>query len=708
MEFYSATVKRPIRLSKNTRQFAYDSLNHKYGLDSKKVAAIHLDDIKDFETLTPLEKYNISIREIAKKAPIRICEHEKISGAATLGDAIYHRVPVLYHQQMVFESVSHLTIDFETVLKKGINGIEKDVKESLEKYKGTSKEDFLKSCQHCIQSFKIWHKRYLKALKDKKGYEQNYINLLQVPFKKAKNFHEAVQSIWFTFAFVRLCGYWPGIGRIDYLLGNYLKQDLKEGILTLKQAREILAHFFIKGCEWICGGDYGSGDAQHYQNIVLSGVDENGNIIDNEVTYLVLDILEEFNIGDFPTTVRISQKTSQKLLKKVAKVMAYGGGVLAIYNEEKVIQAFLEAGYELKEARNFANDGCWEVQVPGKTYFIYMPFDALRILQVNTLNNYDGNVNFSSFDELFAKFIQDLDHFVSYDAKNAIFAMFKDEDKTKTIWKSRVPCSVISLFEQGCVQKGLSYLEGGPIYNLQSLHIGGIIDVVNSLYVIKKVVYDDKIMTLPAFLSVLDKDWENQEELRQYVIQRYPLFGNDNDEADNIYKNIVDAFASMCQQLNHQCGYTFPAGISTFGRQIEWANSRLATPFGRKKGMILSGNTSPTPGSDKEGVTSIIKSYCKAHHEKLASGSALDIKLLPSVVNQPNGLTAIVSLIKGFVQLGGFFMQLDVSDANILKQAQAHPEDYATLCVRVSGWNARFVTLNQQWQEMIINQIEGK
>ena len=330
MEFYTSSgLKRPVRLNERTRQFAYESLNHKYGIDTLKTANISLDHIENFENMAEIEKYNTAIYEIVTKAPVRICEKEKISGAATMGWGISQKVPVQYNSKPLWSSVSHLTIDFDTVLKKGVNFIRCEAEKYLIKYAGTEKEPFLKSCIHCIDCMKIYHSRYLETLKNKKGYEQNYKNLKVVPFEPATNFYEAIQSIWFTFAFVRLCGNWPGIGRIDRLLGDYLEKDLKENKITLDEAREVLAHFFIKGCEWVCGGNFGSGDAQHYQNIILSGIDENGADVTNDVTYLVLDILEELGISDFPTTVRINKNSDTKLLRRISEVIRFGGGILS-------------------------------------------------------------------------------------------------------------------------------------------------------------------------------------------------------------------------------------------------------------------------------------------------------------------------------------------------------------------------------------------
>lgn len=704
MEFYTQNgMKRPIRLSESTRKFARDSLARKYGLDTLKVDSVSVDDIENFGKLSELARYDAAIKRIASESPVRICPDEKISGAATLGMAIRHYIPATYNGKSASYGMSHLTADFETVVKYGVNSIKAKALKAYPEFKGTESEEFIKSCLNCIEAFEIWHDRYLNALSNIPEYKANYENLKRVPFEPATSFYEAVQSIWFAFAFMRLCGNWPGIGRIDHLLGDYLKKDLKNGSITLDEAREILAHFFIKGCEWVNGQYIGSGDAQHYQNILLGGIDEDGKEITNEVSYLVLDILEELGISDFPTTVRINKNTDGKFLRRVAEVMRYGGGTLAVYNEDLVIKALVNDGYSEREARKFANDGCWEVQIPGKTYFTYTPFDSLQILQKSTLNGYEQGVAFDSFEELYNAFVSDLYKKVEEIYIDKISSL-ADTSSLKRCWEW--PCTVISLFEQGCIEKGASYIDGGPIYNIISPHIGGLADTVNSLYAIKKLVYDDKRVTLSDLLNILHNDWEGKEVLRQYALNRYVYYGNDNDEVDTLAARLLSDFADICTSFNGKCGYRFPAGVSTFGRQLEWASKRLAVPYGRKAGEVLAANCSPTPNTDREGATAIIRSYCKADLSKLATGAALDVKLLPSSVEGENGLQALIALLRGFVSLGGFFMQPDVVDASVLKQAQENPEDYQTLSVRVSGWNARFVTLDKEWQDMVIEQNE--
>ena len=709
MKFYTANgIERPIRLSDSTRLFAYESLNHKYGLDAKKTDSVILDDVENSDKLTALEQYDSAIAKIASEAPVRICDGEKISGSATLGGAIKHTVPASYKGNYIYDSISHLTVDFETVLKHGIIYLRKQAENSLKKFKGKSEEAFIKSCLSCLDSFKTWHSRYLEALKDKSEYADNYKNLEKVPMQPATNFYEAVQSIWFTFAFIRLCGNWPGIGRLDLLLGDYLEADLQSGKLTLDEAREILAHFFIKGCEWVCGGDYVSGDAQHYQNIVLCGVDRNGKEVTDTVTYLVLDILEELGISDFPTTVRLNKNTEDRLLKRVAEVMRYGGGILALYDEDSIIHSLINYGYSLEDARSFANDGCWEVQVPGATDFSYIPFDSLAILQKKTLKNYDASVDFRDFESLYNQYVNDLGEQISRICYSIIENSFKtDEPDGNRKWKPQSPCTVVSLFEKGCIEKGLSYLEGGPKYNIRSPHIGGLADTVNSLYAIKKAVYDEQKLTLLQLLEILKNNWDGEEALRQYMLNHYVYFGNDNDEVDELAARLLDDFADCCAKFDGKYGYDFPPGVSSFGRQLEWAPNRLAAPHGRKSGEVLAANCSPTPGTDAGGVTAIIRSYCKLGLKRMVTGAALDIKLTPSNVSGEDGLQALTALMRGFVTLGGCFIQLDVIDSSVLKDARRNPDNYQTLSVRVSGWNARFVTLNKEWQDMIILQNEG-
>lgn len=708
MEFYTSfNEKRPVRLCESTRRFAYESLyEHKYGKDTRNTPFIDITGVAGHTEISNLKKYDLAIRRISIESPIRICNGERISCAATLGDSIDHWVPVRINEQSVFLGISHLTIDFSETLEIGIDGIKKKVSDRLKSAKD-SEIEFLESCLSSIESFRIWIGRYVDALKELDGYDDNLNNLLKVPFSPPTSFYEAVQCIWAVFSFCRLCGCWPGIGRIDMLLGKYLKKDLEDGTLTLCEAREILAHFFIKGCEWVAGGNYVSGDAQHYQNIVLSGCDAGDNDVTNQVTYLVLDIIEELGISDFPVSVRIGKNTNKELVRRVAEVMRYGNGIIAIYNEDTVIQALQNNGYSPDEARCFANDGCWEVMLPGQSYFTYFPFDALAILQKITMKDYSGDADFSSFDELFSCYLNDLSREVEaiYDG---CIERLNNKGHLSYAWNESVPCTVISLFEHDCVEKALSYTDGGTRYTVYSPHLGGLSDVANSLYAIKKLVWDEKKITFTELTEILSRNWDGAEELRHHAVTAFEYYGNDNDEVDLIVKDILSYFADVCKKLQSRSFFRFPAGVSTFGRQIDWAHNRYALPSGQKANSVLANNMAPSPSTTFHGATAIINSYCKSELSRISNGAALDLRLFPNDVKGENGLSALCALIYAFCELGGFFVQIDVADSKILRDAQANPDKYPALSVRIAGWNARFVTLSKEWQDMIISNIDKK
>ena len=706
MKFYTASAaKRPVRLSEATREFAKRSLSGYYGSEAMKTPHVTMDGTKGFEAMTDHQKYDAIIQKIAEQAPLRVCPEELVSGAATLGGAIGHVVPAQHMGKYVFGSVSHLTLGFESAVKNGLDSIEENIKDQLKKTGDPYKTSVWQSMQNTIGALRTWHSRYLAETKTKKP--DIYRNLLRVPFGPAGNFYEAVQSLWFLFAFTRLTGNWSGIGRLDAILGGYLEKDLQNGILTTDQAREILAGFFIKGCEWIQEDTpKGSGDAQHYQNIVLSGIDENGDEITNAATYLILEIIEELPIGDFPIAVRIGEKTPAKLLRKMAETIRHGGGIVAAYNDALIIKALTDFGYELKEARCYANDGCWEVQIPGRTNFSYYPFDSLYILQRDTLKlESDLPADYGSFEELYDRFARDLSSYVANLCRE-IAGWYIDPENG--CWKKKMPCSVISLFMEDCVKSGRPYYEGGPKYTVVSPHIGGLADTANSLYAIKKFVFEEKAMPLADFLAILKNNWEGEEKLRLDIQNRYAYFGNDNEEVDKIAAQIVDDFAKAAKSAENGSPVLTPPGISTFGRQIDWQWIRTASAHGYKKGDVLAGNFSPTPGTEQKGATAIIKSHCAPDLSKMTTGASLDLKLFPTVVEGEQGIGAITDLISGFVHLGGFFMNMDVIDNNVLIEAQRNPAEHKSLSVRISGWSARFVTLDEKWQNMVIERMTQK
>ena len=565
-------------------------------------------------------------------------------------------------------------------------------------------EDLLKSMLMCLDGASVWHQRYMDELErladastgeERRNYLEVRDTLRHVPENPPRNFREALQSLWFMYAFQRLMGTWSGIGRLDVMLGPYLERDLEQGGITLDEARELLAHFWIKGCEWIGAFDTrGSGDAQHYQNIVLSGIGPDGKDVTNDVTYLVLDVVEELHISDFPIAVRLNRNTPERLLRRMAEVQRHGGGIVAAYNEEVAIEGLVKFGYSFEEARNFANDGCWEAIIPGKTCFIYRPFDGLTLLQDVLALRGSEDVNYPDFESLYGAYLARLEQVI------------EAHHRAADGWAlGGMPTPLVSMFIDGCIEKGRSYHDRGAKYTVMAAHIGRLANVANSLLVIKKLVYEDRQLTLPEFLEIVRNDWEGRENVRQQVLNRFTFYGNDNDEADAMAMRVFNDYTDLVGCTRERNGVLRPAGISTFGREIQWRDTG-PSPDGHHRGELLATNCSPSPGTDKKGPTAMLQSYCKLDFTRTPNGATVELKIHPESVKGERGLDAMVALLRTFVDLGGWFMHTDVVDSAMLVDAQQHPEKYPNLSVRIAGWSARFATLTKDWQDMVIQRTQ--
>ena len=655
----------------------------------------------------PYINYANAIMTIAKEARVIIPKNTNIVGSTTYLEATNHLVPFLD-----YSSVSHTTIDFRVVVEKGTlylkNRIEAKLTETLSS-KCTESIAFWKAELMCIEALELWHNRYLEELR-RLGRDDIVSYFENVPMKPASSFKEAVQSLYFTFAFVRLCGNWPGLGRIDEFLYPYYKKDFEQGAITYEEAREFLANMWVCGCEWAFGYDLdsftpGSGDAQHYQNVVLAGIDKDGAPVTNPITYMILDIVSELSISDFPISVRLNKKTPEKLHRKVAEVIKKGGGIVACYNEEVIIEALIRFGYSQEEARSFANDGCWETIIPGKTCFSYMPFDILAFLQDVIFNGIDYN----SFESLYSDFEKRMED---------VFFNYKKE--RVSCYPIIAPATLMSVFVDDCSLEGLCYHNLGPKYTVQAIHVGGISDCGDSLATLKEFVFDNKEYSYKEYINILKSNWENMIDLRIKALN-YPKYGNDGPGDDMVLRvfnsfvkvnekiKAMDISGNICNDINdlgNFKGVLFPSGISTFGRELEWSKNREATASGHLKGEVLAGNMSPSPNCDIDGPTAMLKSYSKLDFVKLPNCGPLDMKLHSSSLKGEKGIKAIMSLNKALVELGGCFLQINVVDRETLLDAREHPEKYQNLSVRVSGWNARFATLDKEWQDMIINRTE--
>jgi formate C-acetyltransferase len=338
--------------------------------------------------------------------------------------------------------------------------------------------------------------------------------------------------------------------------------------------------------------------------------------------------------------------------------------------------------------------------IPGRTAFIYCPYDMLSMLH-NALGLHDASQpapDYPTFEALYAAFRERL--------KGTLDAHQRVADG----WvKGGAPSPLLSLFVEDCIERGRDYNDRGARYSVLAPHMGGLANTGNSLLVIRKLVYEDKYITLPDFVAILRSDWKGQEPLRQLIARRFTFYGNDNDEADAMVKRVFDDYTAMALATKEREGVLRPPGISTFGREIEWSApnaGRKASPDGHHVGDILATNLSPSPGTDLAGPTAVLKSFCKMDFTRVPNGATVELKVHPESVRGEAGVAAMVALMRSFVRLGGLFMHTDVVDSAMLVDAQRHPEKYPNLAVRVAGWSARFATLEKRWQDMIIGRTQ--
>ncbi len=692
---------RPRRLCAATRALAARALAGEFGRQLQPAAfAIPQDDTRAAGADL---RHARTVQAIARHAPLRLVPGEMLVGSATLQEAKAHKVPALG-----ISSINHTTVGFDKALRAGYRGLRRQIDERMARGGlDLAGQRLLGAMRMCLDAADVRHGRYVALLEEtiagapSQEEAQHWRSVLEalrpVPEAPPATFRQAVQSLWMMWSFLRLCGNWSGLGRLDQMLGPYLAADLQAELITLDEARELSAHFWIKGCEWIDGQARYGGDAQFYQNVVLGGVDERGQSVVNDVTYLVLEVVEELHISDFPIAVRVGPETPQRLWDLIAAVQRLGVGIVSIYNEYLVIRTMVKFGYPLGKARAFTNDGCWEVLLPGKTAFGYHPFDLLQVLQrtIGLADNAANVPDFADFETLYSHFRQAMIEHV--DTKVALGGYGG---------KSRLPAPLVSLFVEDCIERARGYMDFGPKCSVKAPHAGGLPDTANSLYVLKKLVYDEKRLGLREFLRILRDDWKGHEPLRQEVRRRLVLYGNGHPEADAMVRRVFDDFTAAAA-LKPVCnGVLRPAGISTFGREIEWRSARAATPFGSVRGDILATNLGATPGTDRDGPTALVRSHCSMDFEKLPNGVPLEVKLLPSTLRGPQGIAALVGLMKTFVALGGWYLQVDVVDSQTLGDAQQHPQRYPNLVVRISGWSARFATLDKHWQDMTIQRTE--
>ncbi|MFX1489652.1 MAG: pyruvate formate lyase family protein [Promethearchaeota archaeon] len=627
----------------------------------------------------------------------------------------------------------HICAGYDKLLKLGYTGIIKEA-ESYQSFLNESDVDYQEKFDF-YEAVKInygaaiqFSRRYSELAKKLAEKETNLarkeelliISTMMEKFTRttAESFYEAIQLIYFTQNIINIIYQRSvvALGRLDQILWPYYKKDLEKNIITKEFALELIEELNLK-LTWnvtLLPTDYtnvANALGQNTQTITISGIDKEGKDATNDLSYLFLEAYENVKAITTDLSIRVHKNTPKKFFKTALKVFQSTSGI-AFYNDDIIIPAMKKAGYTITDARNYAIIGCVEPTSQGNTFaatgrmFINLP----GILELTLNNGYCSLTNqvsgletgepesFSTYNEFYKAFGRQL----RYNLKKAVdVAKIGDEETIKFF-----PQPFVSAIIEGCMEKGIDYTAGGAIYNFSSITAYGFATLVNSLFNIKKVVYEEKLLTLSDLIVILNSNFKEQEKLRQELINKYSKWGNDVEEIDQFANEIWDLYCS--EVVKHNCirgGHYNPGAYSMGVHVIEGFFTR-ASADGRKALQPLSNSLSPVNNTERNGVTAILNSIAKLNYDLALNGVAVNIRFHPQYIEGNESIEKLYKALKTYFELGGMQIQPTVVSTEILREAQAHPENYLDLVVKVGGYNATFVDLGTPIQNDIIDRLE--
>ena len=542
----------------------------------------------------------------------------------------------------------------------------------------------------------------------------------RVPASKPRNFHEAIQMYWFVHlgTITELNG-WDAMnpGHFDQHLSPFYEAEIAASTLNREQAKELLCCFWIKVNNHPAPPKVGitareSGTYNDFTNINIGGIDASGKDGVSEVSYIMLEVIEELHILQPGNAVHISSKTPDRFLHAACKVIRQGHGYPAVFNPDVYTMELLRQGKSLKDAREGGCSGCIEVGAFGKEAFLLTGYlNVPKILEI-TLNNGVDPVTgkrvgietgdpclFSSYEQLYRAFVEQLNFIIDtkMQVSNYIDRMFA----------KYAPAPFLSVVIEDCISKGRDYYDGGPRYNTNYIQCTGLGTTTDSLSVLKKHVFEEQHFGMKKILDALSKNFDGDEFLRQTVLNKTPFFGNNNDYADDIALQVYADLLEAIDGKPNVRGEVFHLNMLSTTCHIYFGKMMGATPNGRLAGKSISDGTSPSHGADTHGPSAVINSLTKLDHT-MSGGTLLNQRFLPSLLKRDEDITKLGQLIRSYFALGGHHIQFNIVDTATLKAAQKCPEDYKDLLVRMAGYSDYFNDMNVDFQQEIIERTENE
>ncbi len=626
------------------------------------------------------------------------------------------------------------TVCDDKIYKKGFLDFKKDIKEAMGNLdffndkEALDKKNQLEAMSIACDAIMILGERYAKYAKELAEKQQDSIakeELLgiaevcsHVPANAPRTFREALQMYWF----VHLCviselnpwdAYCPG--RLDQHLQPFYEKGLEDGTLTYEEAIELLQCFWVKFNNQPAPPKVGitlkeSATYTDFANINVGGLKPDGSDGVNDVSYMLLDVIDEMRLLQPSSNVQISKKTPQKFLKRACEISRKGWGQPSMFNTDSVIQELVNAGKTLEDARCGGNSGCVETGAFGKeAYILTGYFNLPKILEITLNNGVDpltGNklgietgdpTKFETYEELFEAYKKQLNYFIDIKIKGNLII--------EKLYATLMPVPFLSVVTSDCIKNGKDYNAGGARYNVSYIQGVGTGTITDSLTAIKYQVFDKKNITMSELMISMKDNFQGHEDLLKLVKERTPKYGNDDDYADDRMKEMFQAFYEAVDGRKNIKGGFFKINMLPTTCHVYFGSVIGATPNGRRAFVPLSEGISPEKGADTNGPTAVIKSASKMDHLK-TGGTLLNQKFTPSVVKGEEGLDNMANLIRTYFKLDGHHIQFNVIDREVLLKAQENPDEYKDLIVRVAGYSDHFNNLDRVLQQEIINRTE--
>ena len=639
----------------------------------------------------------------------------------------------IFTEFMEQRAPGHTVLD-DKIYRKGMLDFKRDIQRSLGKldYMGDplayAKEQELKAMAMCADAlirFAGRHAEMAREMARQESDPQRQAELeriaevcSRVPAHAPRDFMEAVQYYWFVHLGVTIeLNTWDSFcpGHLDRHLNPFYENGIRAGTLTREQAEELLQCLWVKFNNQPAPPKVGvtaaeSGTYTDFAQINSGGVMADGSDGVNEVTYLILDVIQDMRLLQPSSSIQLSKKNPDRFVKRAAKIIRTGFGQPSVFNADLIVQELVWMGKDVADARNGGSSGCVEVGAFGKeNYNLTGYFNMPKMLELALHNGVDPRTGkqlgpqtgdpaqFQSFEELFAAYEKQLRHFVDIKVRG--------NQVVERLYAMHMPSPFLSVLIDDCIATGRDYHDGGARYNTSYIQGVGLGTIADAMTAIKVHVFDKKTLAMNDLLAALDADYAGHERMRQMFLNKTPRYGNDDDVADRVMVDLFEVYFKAIDGRPNTKGGQYHINLLPTTCHVYFGSVIGATPDGRKAWTPLSEGISPVQGADRCGPTAVLKSVAKMDHAR-TGGTLLNQKFAPQLLADEEGLDKLVQLIRSYFRLDGHHIQFNVVDSATLRAARKNPEQYRDLIVRVAGYSDYFCDLSPALQEEIIARTE--